>query len=73
MNSTPSGHYTDPSSEDQSEFALRLYFGDGDDKLELAIRRAHQDFSRTVHGIGKYPDARPKGRWDGPGEGRRIK
>jgi hypothetical protein len=61
MNPAYSGDYTDPSSQDQAEFALRLYFGDGDDKLELAIRRAHQDFSRTVHGIGKCPDARQKG------------
>jgi len=53
-----SSRYSNPSSEDQAEFVLRLYFGGGDDKLRLAIRRAYQDFNRTVHGIGKYADAR---------------
>jgi hypothetical protein len=61
MKPTLSGRYCNPSSEEQAEFVLRLYFGDGDDKLRLAIHRAHQDFSRTVHGIGKYPNARSKG------------
>lgn len=51
--------FGDPSPADQAEFVLRLYFGKGDDKLRLAIRRAYQDFSRTMHGINEYPDARP--------------
>ena len=50
--------YVDPTSEEQVEFLFHLYFGGTSDKLQLAINRAHQDFSRTVHGIGAYPNAR---------------
>jgi len=39
------------------EFLVRLYFGDGKDYLELCIDRAYLDFNRTLHGIGKMPDA----------------
>lgn len=55
---TPNHHYyPDPSLKDQSDFALRLYFGVGDNLLELAVRRAYGDVRRTVYGIGDYPDA----------------
>ena len=60
MNKSFSNLYPDPSSEHQAAFVLHLYFGEDDDKLRSAIRRAYLDLSRTVHGIQKYPDARPK-------------
>ena len=60
MNDTTARHYPNPSTTDQADFLLRLYFGPGEDALLRAIRKAHQDFSRTVHGIGEHPDARPK-------------
>jgi hypothetical protein len=46
-----------PSQTDQHDFLLRLYFGSGDDFLDLCLKRAYLDLSRTVHGIGKYPNA----------------
>lgn len=58
MNDTTTRYYPDPSTTDQADFLLRLYFGPGEDALLLAIKRAHQDLSRTVHGIGAHPDAR---------------
>ena len=60
MNNNPSCRYPTPSPADQAKFLLRLYFGAGDDALARVIDRAHQDLSRTVHGIGDYPDARPQ-------------
>ncbi len=60
MNDTTIRHYPNPSTSDQADFLHRLYFGPGEDALLLAIRRAHQDLSRTVHGIGKNSEARPK-------------
>lgn len=47
-----------PTPCDQMDFLLRVYFGTGDPTLLLAINRAYRDLSRTVHGIGKYPDAK---------------
>jgi len=60
MNNSSSTRYPNPTAADQADFLLRLYFGSGDDLLDRAIRRAHQDLSRTVHGIGEHPEARPK-------------
>ena len=60
MNKAFANPHGDPSAADQAEFVLRLYFGEDDDKLRLAIRRAYQDFSRTLHGIGDYPEVRSK-------------
>ncbi|HUF89564.1 MAG TPA: hypothetical protein VMR66_06245, partial [Gemmatimonadota bacterium] len=59
MNDGPDHRYRRPTANDQADFLLRLYFGSGDDTLLLAINRAHQDLSRTVHGIGEHPAARP--------------
>lgn len=60
MNNGLSSRYPNPTAADQADYVLRLYFGPGDDLLVRAIRRAHQDLSRTVHGIGDHPEARPK-------------
>ena len=49
--------YPDPTQSEQDSFAFRLYFGPGDDYLDLIIRRAYRDLNRTVHGVGGYPDA----------------
>lgn len=54
-----SDNFPIPSALDQADFLLRLYFGSGDDDLTRAIRRAYQDLSRTVYGIGAHPEARP--------------
>ena len=60
MNMPDLNPYPDPSSDQQAEFVLCLYFGRDGDKLRLATRRAYLDFSRTLHGIEKYPDARQR-------------
>jgi len=52
-------HYKDPSPEEQSDFALRLYFGAGNPR-ELVVHRAYLDLRRTVHGIKNYRDAQRK-------------
>jgi hypothetical protein len=49
--------YPLPSQDNQRDFLYRLYFGTGADVLERIVRRAYQDFSRTMHGIGKCPNA----------------
>ncbi len=51
-------HYADPTQKEQIDFLFRLYFGGNYSDLRLAINRAHRDFSRTVHGIRAYPNAR---------------
>jgi hypothetical protein len=53
-------YYPDPTPTDQIDFLFRLYFGSGEDLLACIINRAHRDLSRTVHGIGKYPEVRQK-------------
>lgn len=60
MNNVPYPLYPTPRAVDQANFLVRLYFGPVNDPLRSVIRRAHQDLSRTVHGIGTYPEARPK-------------
>lgn len=54
-----SDHFREPSAHDQADFLLRLYFSTGSNDLTRVLRRAYQDLSRTVHGIGDYPKARP--------------
>lgn len=49
-------NYPIPSSEKQSEFALRLYFGAGNPR-ELVVQRAYLDMCRTAKGIGKFKDS----------------
>ena len=49
--------YLNPTQENQQDFLCRLYFGASEDKLELIIQRAYLDFSRTVTGAAKYPNA----------------
>jgi hypothetical protein len=46
-----------PSRTEQHDFLLRLYFGSGDDFLDLCLKRAYLDLSRTIHGIREYPKA----------------
>jgi hypothetical protein len=52
--------YPDPTQSDQDNFVLRLYFGADDDAVDQIIGRAYLDLSRTVHGVGSFPDARGK-------------
>jgi hypothetical protein len=49
--------YTLPTRQDQEAFLLRLYFGSGGDPLDRIVRRAYQDLSRTVHGVGAFAAA----------------
>lgn len=42
-----------PTLEQQQDFALKLYFGNGD-PLTRSIRRAYLDLCRTAHGIGSH-------------------
>lgn len=46
-----------PSQTEQHDFLFRLYFGSGNDFLNLCLKRAYLDLSRTLHGIGKFPKA----------------
>ncbi len=57
INTTCSHMYLNPTQENQQDFLCRLYFGASEDKLELIIQRAYLDFSRTVTGAAKYPNA----------------
>ncbi len=40
-----------PQTDETYAFMLRLYFGPGENSLELTIKRAYGDFSRTQHGL----------------------
>ncbi|HKP42105.1 hypothetical protein [Mycobacterium sp.] len=44
------------SDDDVRKFLSYLYFGDVQDEIDASIRRAYRDFSRTLHGLGKYVD-----------------
>jgi hypothetical protein len=48
-------------SEDYEEFPVRVLVGTGESQLQLCVRRAYRDFSRTLHGIrihkGSYEKA----------------
>src|ERR1035437_8287222 len=55
--SWPMDSFDVPTRADQEDFLVRLYFGAGDNYLSLCIKRAYRDFNRTLHGIGKLPQA----------------
>jgi len=44
------------SRQDYNEYALRLIFGDHDDLLPAAVRRAYLDIARSLRGLSKVPD-----------------
>jgi hypothetical protein len=50
--------FKNPTSDDQSSFLLRLYFGGGKERsdLERCNQRAYLDLSRTVWGINQDTD-----------------
>lgn len=43
--------YEVPSREDYFDFLIRCYFGEGQDALQLCVRRAYLDLNRTLHGF----------------------
>jgi hypothetical protein len=43
-----------PSREDYFGFLIRCYFGDGEDSLQLCVRRAYLDLNRTLHGFAVH-------------------
>jgi hypothetical protein len=45
-----------PTSADQYEYLLRLYFGRKGDQLSRCINRAYRDFNRTMHGFAKITE-----------------
>ena len=47
----PTEHYADPSREENFDFLIRCYFGEGTNPLKLCIHRAYLDFNRTLHGF----------------------
>ena len=49
--------YPDPTHEEQFDFLIRCYFGEGNDLLRLCVHRAYLDLNRTLHGIAKRKDA----------------
>jgi hypothetical protein len=49
--------YPIPSREEQFDFLVRCYFGEGSDLLRLCIHRAYLDFSRTLHGFASHKKA----------------
>jgi hypothetical protein len=46
--------YAPPSREDQFDFLIRCYFGNGSDHLALCVRRAYLDLNRTLHGFAAH-------------------
>jgi len=46
-----------PSREEQFDFLVRCYFGEGSDLLRLCIHRAYLDFNRTLHGFANHKTA----------------
>lgn len=46
-----------PTSADQYEYLLRLYFGNNHDLLDCCIRRAYRDLNRTMHGFAKVGES----------------
>jgi len=50
-------YYKTPSREEQFDFLVRCYFGEGSDLLRLCIRRAYLDFNRTLHGFANHKAA----------------
>lgn len=45
-----------PTSADQYEYLLRLYFGRKGDPLSRCINRAYRDFNRTMHGFAEFTE-----------------
>jgi len=45
-----------PTSEDQFEYLLRLYFGDPPERLSCCIGRAYLDMCRTLHGLAQVAE-----------------
>ncbi len=43
--------FPNPTLADHYEYLLRLYFGDGPDRLSSCIKRAYRDLNRTLHGF----------------------
>jgi len=43
--------FKNPTPQEQEDFLIYLYFGPGDNYLELCVDRAYLDFNRTLHGI----------------------
>lgn len=60
MNACSSGftrRYGTPSREDYFDFLIRCYFGEGQDSLQLCVRRAYLDLNRTLHGFAGHKGA----------------
>lgn len=53
----PAAAYGVPSREDYFDFLIRCYFGDGQDALQLCVRRAYLDLNRTLHGFAGHGTA----------------
>ena len=49
--------YGVPSREDYFDFLIRCYFGEGQDALQLCVRRAYLDLNRTLHGFAGHSTA----------------
>ena len=44
------------SRQDYTDYLLRLVFGDDEDLLEAAVKRAYRDICRSLHGLTKVAD-----------------
>ncbi len=49
--------YEAPSREEYFDFLVRCYFGEGQDSLQLCVRRAYLDLNRTLHGFAGHSTA----------------
>ena len=45
-----------PTSADQFDYLLRLYFGDNRDRLSRCVGRAYRDLNRTLHGFAQVAE-----------------
>lgn len=57
MAQKPDSFYEVPSREDYFDFLIRCYFGEGQDALQLCVRRAYLDLNRTLHGFAGHGTA----------------
>jgi hypothetical protein len=57
MGQKPPVSYGVPSREDYFDFLIRCYFGEGQDALQLCVRRAYLDLNRTLHGFAGHSTA----------------
>ena len=55
--SGPKPRYDTPSREDNFDFLVRCYFGEGKDRLRLCVQRAYLDLNRTLHGFAGHKGA----------------